>query len=170
VHGDIINNTDAAQQLEHISGTLYDAGGQLIADDESIADFWPIDVVPPGQRAAFRLIVEGVQSAAQFSLSVEAEPSGRPTRQDFEFLSPESWREEAEYCVAGRLRNPGGALQRNLLIVLVLYDDQDRVVNFGDYYESSPESLAGGQTLDFEVCADEFNQDIARYELRAWGE
>ena len=43
--------------------------------------------------------------------------------------------EEGIYCVGGTLRNPGGELQVYLVVVVVLYDNQDRIVNFGDYNE-----------------------------------
>lgn len=68
------------------------------------------------------------------------------------------------------MRNPGGGLQDYLVIVAVLYDSQDKVVNFGDYYEPYPEDVVGDQTLTFETCTDSPDQDVARYELWTWGQ
>lgn len=67
-------------------------------------------------------------------------------------------------------RNLGGPLQYNLVIAAIFYDAQDNMVNFGDFYESSPENITGDQLLDFEICADAFNREIAHYDLRAWGQ
>jgi hypothetical protein len=64
------------------------------------------------------------------------------------------------------LRSTGDSVQNYLVIVAVLYDDQDNVVNFGDYYEPYLES---DEALNFEICVGSPNQGVARYELRAWG-
>jgi hypothetical protein len=115
----------------------------------------------------FELTVVGIQSAANFILSVEAEPSSKPFHQDFTFSDLSQWVEEDIYCVEGTLHNQGSELQDHMVIVAVLYDDQNNVINFGDYSESHLES---GQSLSFAVCAGPPNHDVARYELRAWGQ
>jgi hypothetical protein len=68
--------------------------------------------------------------------------------------------------VQGALQGPAETLQSYLVIVVVLYDAQNNIINFGDYYEPYLES---GRTLDFEICVGPPNQGVARYELRAWG-
>ncbi len=45
--------------------------------------------------------------------------------------------EEGNCCLPGAVRNPGGPLSSFLLIMAVLYNDQDKVVNF-DSYEDEP--------------------------------
>ena len=32
-----------------------------------------------------------------------------------------------------------------------------------------PGEIVGGRTLSFEICIDPTNQNVTRYELRAWG-
>ena len=169
LYGDVLNSTGAVQELAYITGIFFDAPGQMIADSDRVFDYWPIDVVPPGSQVPFELMVEGIQNAANFDLMVEAEPSSETLRQDFEFLDANAWNEAGEYCVDGRLRNPGNPLVNDLVIAVILYDHQDKVVNYGEYYEPFPEDIIGDQTLDFEVCADPSNQEVARHELRAWG-
>jgi len=46
-----------------------------------------------------------------------------------------------------------------------LYDGQGNVVNFGDYGEFGVDD----DEVDFEICINPPNQEVARYELRAWG-
>ena len=167
LYGDLINNTESPQALALITGTFYDDQGQVIANEDSIYDYWPpVDAIPPGGRMPFELIVDGIQGDAKSSLRVEAEPSSESPRQDFEFSDLNQWNEGDVYCVGGTLRNPGGELQGYLVIVAVLYDDQGNVVNFGDYYEPYLES---DEALDFETCVAPPNQGVARYELWAWG-
>lgn len=169
LYGDLINNAGASQELWYLTGTFYDAQGQVIADEGSAYGYWPVEVIPPGGHVPFELIVEGIQSAAGFDLSVEAQPSSATPRQDFEFSDLYQLDEGYGYCIGGTLRNPGSKLQDYLTVVAVLYDGQDKVISFGEYY-ADPEYVVGDQTEEFEVCVDPHDQDVARYELRAWGQ
>ena len=117
----------------------------------------------------FELIVFDIQSIADFNLDVISRPSSETPRQDFEFSDIDPSNEEGDYCLAGKLRNPGGQLLDYLLIVAVLYNDQDNVINFDTYDEPSPEDVKGDGISDLEVCVDALDQQIARYELRAVG-
>jgi uncharacterized protein YgiM (DUF1202 family) len=170
LYGDMINDTGASQEVALLTGTFYDTQGQVIADEDNTFDYWPIEIVPPGGRVPFELAVEGIPNAANFNLRVEAEASSQMPRQDFNFLNVDQWDEEDVYCLTGELQNPEGQLQEYLLIVAILYDSQDNVINFGDYYAANPGDIVGDQSLDFEVCIDSPAEDVARYELRAWGQ
>ena len=66
-----------------------------------------------------------------------------------------------EYCVAGELRNPGGELQEYVVMMAILYDSQEKVVNFGDELEPFPRIL-GDDTLEFEICVQTLGQTVAR--------
>ena len=61
-------------------------------------------------------------------------------------------------------------MEEYILILAILYDSQDRMVRFGDYYESKPDYLVGDQTLDFEICVEPPDHEVSRYELQAWGQ
>jgi hypothetical protein len=166
----LANHTGVSQSLATIWGIFYDVQGQIIADNNNTFDHWPVNVISSGGQVPFELTVADVQSVSNFDLRVEAEPSDETLRHDFEFSDLDPLDGAHGYCIRGRLRNPGQALRNNLMIVAVLYDDQDRVVNFGDYFERQPQTVVGGEKLPFEVCADDLDQPIARYELRAWGQ
>jgi hypothetical protein len=167
--GDVMNNTGTAQELKGLTGTFYNDQGQVMADGNT-ADYWPIAAVPQGGQLPFELIALGLDSAADFDLRVEAEPGNELLRQDFEFLDVTPSSEGGDYCLRGRVHNPGGGLESYLIVVTVLYDQQDNVINYSDDYKTVPAELGGGQTIDFEVCVDPLGQDVARYDLRAWGE
>jgi hypothetical protein len=166
LYGDLVNDTGTTQELVFVSGTFYDASGQVIADAGSTSDYWPVDIIPPGGRLPFELTVLDIEQAAAYDLTLEAQPSDRTPHQDFEFANLDQWREEESYCLAGELQNLGAPLQEYVVIVAVLFDSQDRVLKFGEYYESGPVD----QSLEFEICIDLINQDVARHELRAWGQ
>lgn len=167
--GEMINNSDTAQELQFVNGLFYNDQGQLIADEESIYDYWPVDVVGPGSRVPFGISVENLQSAANFNLSIEAKPSNESPREDFEFSDVNQWNDGEAYCLGGTLRNLGGALQDYLVVTAILYNQQDNMINFNYEYQDNFNQIMGDQFLEFEICVDPPNQDPARYELRAWG-
>jgi hypothetical protein len=167
LHGKAINNTDSPQELLAINGIFYDGQGQVIADEDDSYAYWPGYVVPPGGSVPFELLVDGIGEAAKFDLSVEAEPSDETPRQDFNVSNVNQQTEDDIYCLAGELRNPGSELDDYLIIAAVLYDNQDNVLNFGDYEEFG--TIGGGDASNFEICVDRPSQDIARYEVVAWG-
>lgn len=168
LHGDVINNTGTPQEMAYINGTFYDAQGQAIPDAVT-ADYWPIQTIPQGGRVPFELTVLDVQNVGNFDLTVEAWPGDEAPSQEFEFLDLNQSTGAANYCVSGKLRNPGGELQAYLVTGLILFDSQDNVVNFTDDYKDPPPNIVGDQTMEFNLCVDSLGQEISRYELRAWG-
>jgi hypothetical protein len=100
---------------------------------------------------------------------VEAKPSDDPTRLDFEFLDLEARNDDEDYCISGILGNPGAEVREYLVIAAILYDDQERVVNFIDYGIFGDVGLSSGDLVPFDLCVQPPNQGVARYEARAWG-
>jgi hypothetical protein len=168
LYGDVINNTGSPQELFLITGDFYNDQGQAIPNVFTV-DYWPIDTIPQGGRVPFELTVVGLQSVANFELSVEAASSEETPNQNFEFLDVNQSSEDGGYCLSGRLQNLGSELKYYVSIATVLFDDQNNVINFSDHYIHSPTNLVTGQTTDFKVCAESFSQNVARHELRAWG-
>ena len=169
VYGDMVNNTGSSQKIIYLTGLFYDNRGQVIAGLANTSDYRQLQVVPSGGRVPFELTVYTVHSIADFSLSAASQPSSESPRQDFEFLDVAPSNEAGDYCVGGRLRNPGGQLLDYLVIVAVLYNDDDNVINFASYEAPSPEEVVGDQTSGFQVCVETLDQNVARYEVRAWG-
>jgi hypothetical protein len=56
------------------------------------------------------------------------------------------------------------------MVVAVLDDEDDRVINWGIGYQPAPANLTAEETVVVSACAERFNNLVARYELRAWGE
>lgn len=167
--GEVINHTGQPQTIKRLAGIFYNDRGQIIAGPDNVSDARPVDLVPPEGRLPFRLTVPGISSAANFELSVTAEPGRQAVRRDFQFVGLEPSIQAGDYCVTGQLQNPGSPLQNYLVIGLMLYDNQDNVINFSNYNELYFAGVSGNQLLDFEVCVPPPNQNVTRHEVRAWG-
>ncbi len=166
--GDFVNNSGHPETLKLIRGTFYDADGRTLDTQDSTA-FWPLPVVPPGSRVPFMMFAALVpQAVAKYDLEIEAEPSHQAPAQDFQFSGVQVTPGTETYCLEGQVSHPGAALKQDAEIVVVLYDSQGNVINFGTL---SPDlkALAGGQPIDFNICVPSFGLATDHYDLNAWG-
>lgn len=168
LYGDVINQSDTAQELNRVTGQFVDPQGQIIANPENISAYWPVELVPAKGRVPFELFAEGIQSVAKFDIKFEAQPSSRIPRQDFVLTQEYQDKDELGLCVGGILENRGAELEDFLVVVAVLYDAQNQMISFGDS-SIEPSLATPGQANEFEVCADSFNQEVSRFELVSWG-
>jgi hypothetical protein len=106
---------------------------------------------------------------AHLNLRIETQPSNETPRQGFEFADLHQTQEGNDYCLAGTFQYTGDPLQQYVVIAAVLYNNQNQLLNFAEY-TTEPADLVSGQPGEFKVCVDTLTQDIARYELRAWGQ
>lgn len=169
LYGDLINDTGAPQEVAFITGTFFDDQGRVIANQENTSEYWPVEVIPSGGHAPFELAVNGIQTLSNYKLWVNSQAANYSPRQDFSFAEVQQWGEEDAYCLTGQVENPSG-LQEYLIIAAVLYDGQGNVVNFSDDFKSDPAELDSDEGVDFEICIAPPNQNVARYDLRAWGQ
>jgi hypothetical protein len=170
LYGDALNNTGVPQELSEVSTTLYDAQGQILANVDNTFGYWPVDIVPAGERLPFQLIIPEVQTAADFELHIKAQPKEEAPAHEFEFTNIDQWSEEGITCLTGQLQNQGEPLEDYLVLMAVFYDGQGQVIGFGEYYAPAVEEVQGDQLMAFEICIESPTQTIARYELRSWGE
>jgi hypothetical protein len=168
LYGDVINQSDSAQEIKLVTGQFLDGQGQVIADENRVSGYWPVEIVPPQDKVPFELYAEGIQTAADFKLRLDAQPSGSPPRRDFVVSAAYQENDEFGLCLGGTLQNSGGEIQDYLVIAAVLYDAENKMISFGDTFVS-PAMATTGQSEEFEICADSFGQNIGRYELQAWG-
>lgn len=170
LYGDAVNETGSTQELNVITATFYDGQGRVIDAAGSAIDYWPIDVIPAGARLPFGILAPDVQNVADFELNIEAQPGSQNPHQNFEVSNLEQQQAELGYCLTGQVRNLGNPLQEYLIVMAVLYDSQDHVIKFGEYYAPDPTVIRGDQLELFEICVDSVSRPVARHELRVWGE
>jgi hypothetical protein len=169
VYGEAVNNTGATQRINLIAGTFYNAQGQVVVTLIQTSGYWPVDVLPSGGRVPFEMIAPGTSDPASYTLAVQSQTSTATPRTDFEFTRQGESIGDGLYCAQAAFRNPGADLSSYLYIVLILYNDQNNVINLSEAYEPSLAEIAGGQSHDMEVCADPLGLTVDHYEWRAWG-
>ncbi len=168
VVGEIVNTTAVYQQMLAVTGSFYGDQDQLVADDADVLDYLPQAVIPPNGRVPFEILVPDLAGAARFDLVADAVESLTPIRE----FTPTNLTQVVEfdrYCVRGTVQNSGDRLDESLVVVVVLYDAQASVVNYGDFAPSSPFSIFGTRVLNFQVCVSPPNDNVARYEVRVLG-
>jgi len=170
VLGNMVNNTGVTQLISDVTGTFYDNQGQVTPGQHDTYDYWPVEVVPSGGQVPFELTAYDIQRAERVELSVVSQPSNQRPRQDFDSLNVTSVDIGGNYCISGNLHNSEGQLQDYLVVVAVIFNDQDKIINFDSDASAHPADVVGDRTFDFEVCLDPSGQDIARYELQAFGQ
>jgi|GEM_PF-1905264 len=169
LYGNLVNNTELPQEIISIVGAFLDDQGEVIASTGLADAYWPGFVVSPGGSMPFELKVKGIENAADYTLSVEAEPNGDVPRENFEFSDLKPDQDGDDYCVEGEFKNPGSGLRDYLVLTAVLFNGQDNVVNFGHYSVYYPEGVEADPDFEFDLCADSFDQEVTRFELQAWG-
>lgn len=113
-----------------IEASLLDADGLLLARE---AAFTQLDVVPPGKSAPFAILFENPpDSFAQYQvIPVAAVPMSDQTRYYFD-LEPfdlfGTAKGQSTYRVRGQIRNTGSADVESVRLVVVAYDDENRVL------------------------------------------
>jgi hypothetical protein len=170
IYGDIVNGTGSVQEIAAVTGTFFDTQGEVVSGAENVIDYWPFDVVPVEGRLPFELTVLGSQQIADFELVVDSRPSDQVPHQNFNVANIEQLQEDGVYCLLGELENRGDFLNEYVLILAVLFDGQDQMLNFGEYYEPEPVEGLTEFPLEFDICVDVGDKTIDRYEWRAWGE
>lgn len=168
VFGEVVNNTGETQDIENIAGQFYNAQGQLIAGDADIAAAFPVSVISAGRSVPFDLYVDNAQSADRFELTVVATPSTAILRSDFVIAGLSAAMENTSYCVRGTLQNPGPRPQSAVTLVAVIYDAQNRVINY--WFGLRPASaVPENSSTEVKVCIPEPNANVASQTMTAWG-
>ena len=169
VYGVVVNNTASTQRINVISGMFYNALGQVVVNPAQTSGYWPVDELPPGGQVPFELIASGISDPASYILNVQAQTSTATPRTDFEFTRQGESIGDGLYCAQAAFRNSGADLISYLSIALVLYNNQNNVINLSEAFEPDMADVTGGQTLDMEVCADPLGLTVDHYEWRGWG-
>jgi len=168
VTGELVNFTGSTQTLNTIGGEFFDESGTKIAGDDNISDYWLTDNIPPNGRLPFELTIDNIQTAADFSLTANAEPASGNVRTEFSVNITSQTREFEYYCLEGVV-TLDTSISDYLEIIATGYATDGTVISFNDdYYEKSDIS---GSSVEFLVCLDDTDPPtIDHHALQVWGE
>jgi LysM repeat protein len=163
--GEVVNTTAAPVTNVHVLVTLFDTGGQRVAEGDT---FVAADLIPPGERAPFgalfidpppgRVVPQvslirgqaaGELGASYVSMSA-VETQGRPAGPRFE--------------VSGTTHNDGELAAGSVSVIATTYDADGSVTGFRHEVVTPGSPLAPGETVPFSlllICYGDIPADFS---------
>ncbi len=169
--GEVINDTSSPVTNMQVQVTLVDASGNPLLTEATLA---AADYLQPGARAPFAVLFEspppGVADAVVRLR--RAEGIGAITA-NFLPLSLDEVRgaiSGPQYRVSGQLLNDAGGAVSRIVVVVTLYDTQQRVIGYREAHLTPDPPLAPGATIDFSVLlTPRGGEEPADFNAIAWG-
>ncbi len=128
-------------------------------------DSWPIDYVDAGESIPF--VLSGQSDGANLGAMGSAAKGIR--HRGFEVSDLANQTDGDSYCVTGAITGPVDELEQYLVVALVLYDGDGRVINFADYDALDSDELAGGEPVPLLLCAGAQGKAVDHFDLKVWG-
>lgn len=153
-----------------IEAALLDEAGGLLARE---AAFTQLDVALPDQSVPFALLFDTPPSSfAQYRvIPVSGVPLAEDTRYYFDLETFDvrgKLQESSAYKVTGQLRNYGGADVDTVRLVVIAFDEEDRVIAQRQV-ELAVTLLKAGATTPFEIDLIVPEGVVAQYQVMAQG-
>jgi hypothetical protein len=167
--GEVLNLSGQPAEEVQVQVTLHDEQGTLLA---SGAAFTELDVLAAGGRAPFAILFSvPPTSFAQYQTRIlGGVPSTHlgPRYPDLAVAEDRGeWLDENRYQVRGEVRNSGQKDAEKVVVVIVLYDEEDRVVGARTVPIPAEVFLAGANA-PFEVVLTPLGS-VARYDIQVQG-
>lgn len=169
--GEVKNNTDSNARFVKITAAAFDGTAQPVAENYAYA---LEDVIPPGEKSSFRVILSDVQAYTSYLLTVESSSSAAAWPL-LEILNPQSAFDPLDsFIVTGSVRNQHATERKSVEIIVTMRDANGAVIGVG-WSKASPATIAPGAQYPFkvEIYFWEGKPDRARmasYEVVAGGE
>jgi len=164
--GEVINPTASPVFFVEITARLLDAGGQLVAVEDTFAT---LTQVGPGRRSPFSVYIGNPPAtAAAFTIAVtDVNSSSSLAYRDVTILNIQA-RDNFGLEVFGDVRNPEELEMRGVEVVATFYDLAGNVVDLENSF-TSPSTLAAGATGTYSLKTFNDNLATARVEVQAQG-
>jgi LysM repeat protein len=168
--GEVVNTTATSVTNVQMLVTLYDAGGQRVAQADT---FIAADLIPPGERSPFGVLfvdpppgqvvpqvtlvrgqIAGDLAASYVSVSA-IETQGRPSGPQFE--------------VSGLVQNDGALAAGSVSVIVTIYDAEGLVTGFRHASVALEAPLAPGETAPFSLLLNFHGDAPADFSVIALG-
>jgi LysM repeat protein len=167
--GEVLNLSGRPAEEVEVQVTLHDEQGTLLASGSA---FTELDILAAGGRAPFAILFPAAPTSfAQYQTRIlSGVPSGHlgPRYPDLAIVDDRGeWSDDNNYRVRGEVHNIGPEDAEKVVVVIVLYDDEDRVVGARTVPIPAEVFLAGA-IAPFETTLTPLGP-LARYDIQVQG-
>jgi hypothetical protein len=168
--GELLNNSEAGQEIESIEGTYSTDQGVFPLLPAAIVN-WPADGAPPAGSVPFEIYLPQVTGVRTVELSVVSD-SGSDVR-PVQVLQIEELTQTttgSTQCFSGQIRPGGNPVTDYVTVTATLYGSQGKVVGLNYVSVAPPFFIVGDRlTLFRRLCVTPAGAEVTRFEVRAWG-
>lgn len=130
-----------------VTATFYNASGDVI---EEASTSTMVDILLPGQRSPFALILPRPVDLWEYSLRITARPTLEQPLAGLEVVQSHVHEDEVGfYHVTGEVENTGQRTADRVQVIVTLYDKWGKIVNAGFVY-SEPRRVRPGEKAAFD--------------------
>jgi len=130
-----------------VTATFYNASGDVI---EEASNSTMIDILLPGQRSPFALILPKPVDLWEYSLRITARPTLEQPLAGLEVVQSQAYEDEVGlYHVTGEVENSGPRTADRVQVIVTLYDKWGKIVNAGFVF-SAPRRVRPGERAAFD--------------------
>ncbi len=147
--GEVFNDSDSAYHVTQVTGTYYDAAGNVIASKSTVA--CP-EVVSPHDAVPFDVTVGDASQVAQHSLAIQGENVPSPLPNHLVLRSTHVSRNAMGIEVNGRVANEAGVGYQMVEVCLAFYDGNGTLLRTG-WTLVGLGDLAAGEVGSFDMYA-----------------
>jgi len=145
-----------------VTATFYNASGDVI---EEASNSTMIDILLPGQRSPFALILPKPVDLWEYSLRITARPTLEQPLAGLEVVQSHAYEDEVGlYHVTGEVENTGQRATDRVQVIVTLYDKWGKIVNAGFVF-SEPQRVRPGEKATFD-CSFNYYPLVNEYAIQ----
>ena len=145
--GEVRNDLQMNVGKVFVMATFYNTSGDVI---EEASTSTIVDILLPGQRSPFALILPRPVDLWEYSLRITARPTLEQPLPGLEVVQSRAYEDEVGfYHVTGEVENTGQRTADRVQVIVTLYDKWGKIVNAGFVY-SAPRRVRPGEKAAFD--------------------
>jgi hypothetical protein len=168
VAGEVRNTTADYMDYVEISGTFFDAGGQVVASEYT---FTHVDLIAPSDTAGFDLVLTNgaALGVSRYELAVRGELSADRPAPGLVVTAESPGVDGNDFHVVGTVANQSGASAEFVTVAGTFYGADGTVVR-SDFTYVDADVVQPGESVSFDLVVPEAaSAGIAHYQLRVEG-
>lgn len=162
--GEVKNVGDSSPKHVKVSVVCYDASNNTVAFESKNAS---IDVLLPGQKSPFEIILEDVYHMSHYEVAVSSyETTNIIPYRTLKIISHNSSRDETgRLHIEGEVENTGDRNATGVEVIAAFYDERGTLIAMNTTY-TEPANLEYGRIAEFEIILCQRVGDLESYDLQ----